>query len=85
MEEQSRELFRLLMAGELGGGGVAQRASNRATPKTILNTMPTRQIDLNFIKDKQLDEAYSRCIVCLMDYEDQEEVRTLPCMHYFHK
>jgi hypothetical protein len=25
-----------------------------------------------------------RCVVCLMDFEEEEEITHLPCQHYFH-
>jgi len=31
------------------------------------------------------DEGLSSCLVCLTEYEDNEELRTMPCLHFFHK
>jgi hypothetical protein len=48
--------------------------------------MPTRFVDLAFLLSKaEIDDSMLKCMVCLSDYEDKEEVRTMPCMHYFHK
>ena len=27
----------------------------------------------------------SKCMICLVDYEPGEELRTMPCMHFFHR
>ena len=32
----------------------------------------------------QTDDSNKKCMVCLMDYEVKETVRTMPCLHYFH-
>ena len=32
----------------------------------------------------QDDEVNKKCLVCQMEYEDGDNVRTMPCLHYFH-
>ena len=31
------------------------------------------------------DEAQIKCMVCLVEYQVDEELRTMPCLHYFHR
>ena len=31
------------------------------------------------------DEAMTKCMVCLVEYEKNEELRTMPCLHFFHR
>ncbi|KAF9167245.1 hypothetical protein DFQ26_005204 [Actinomortierella ambigua] len=31
------------------------------------------------------DEQDATCSICLCEYEDEEELRKMPCLHYFHK
>jgi len=29
--------------------------------------------------------CFDRCVICMIEFERQEEVRYLPCMHNFHR
>jgi hypothetical protein len=31
-----------------------------------------------------LEEEYKKCCICISEFEDNEEVRFLPCFHRFH-
>jgi len=33
----------------------------------------------------EIREEDRNCIICMADYEDEDEVRELKCGHYFHK
>ena len=60
---------------------------SKTTPKAIVDSLPLRtitaeQIQQNLDND---DEGYRKCMVCLIEYEEGEELRTMPCMHFFHK
>ena len=62
----------------------------KATPKAIVESLPVRtitqeQIHANIEKATTDDDALTKCMVCLIEYEAGEELRTLPCMHYFHR
>ena len=60
----------------------------KATPKAIVESLPVRQITAEQIADnsrKSKEEATTKCMVCLVEYEAGEELRTLPCMHFFHR
>ena len=52
-------------------------------PKAIVQALPERKITTDFLV-RQEDEAFKKCMVCIMEYEDGETVRTMPCLHFFH-
>ena len=33
---------------------------------------------------KQEDDSNKKCMICIMDYEEGDNVRTMPCLHFFH-
>jgi len=49
------------------------------TKITFVESLPLVTID------SELQNAYIRCPVCLMDYDIEEEVLKLPCNHIYHK
>eukprot|EP00357_Protocruzia_adherens_P007064 CAMPEP_0115015766 /NCGR_PEP_ID=MMETSP0216-20121206/26987_1 /TAXON_ID=223996 /ORGANISM="Protocruzia adherens, Strain Boccale" /LENGTH=505 /DNA_ID=CAMNT_0002385995 /DNA_START=466 /DNA_END=1980 /DNA_ORIENTATION=- len=66
---------------------------NNSTPQYIVNRLPTHKISPAKLKARTTslsgestdeDDPSETCLICLVDYEQEEEVRTLPCMHYFH-
>jgi hypothetical protein len=36
-------------------------------------------------EDESEENNGERCTICLCEYQEQEDVRRLPCMHLFHK
>ncbi|KAM3131746.1 hypothetical protein pb186bvf_016142 [Paramecium bursaria] len=50
-----------------------------------IRNLPTSNINLEFLKSKQFDEDRMNCKICLTEYFDKEEIRTMPCLHYFHQ
>mmetsp|Transcript_9488 Transcript_9488/g.6843 ORF Transcript_9488/g.6843 Transcript_9488/m.6843 type:complete len:85 (+) Transcript_9488:1471-1725(+) len=54
-----------------------------ATPKSIVDSLPIRNITTEFL-EKQTEDSNRKCMICLTEYEDQQEIRTMPCLHYFH-
>jgi hypothetical protein len=64
-------------------------SNSNATPKAILDTLPSRVITETELARQTaaevVDEGNIKCLVCLVEYEVNEEVRTMPCLHFFHK
>merc|ERR1712060_323195 len=63
-------------------------AMTRATPRGIVESLPVRTItqeQINAGAESGADEGCKKCMVCLIEYEADEELRTMPCMHFFHK
>lgn len=52
-----------------------------------MQSLPERTLTKKFIDEKKFDneESYIKCLICLEYYEVEECVKTLPCMHFFHK
>ena len=63
------------------------KSKKKPASKSLVQSLPERTLDKRFLAEKKFDneEAYIKCLICLEYYEDQENVKTLPCMHYFHK
>ncbi|KAG8189051.1 hypothetical protein JTE90_025485 [Oedothorax gibbosus] len=59
-------------------------AVNRgATQATIeRNTLPHKYKKI--MKCNETDDNLEKCTICLCEFEDDEDVRRLPCMHLFH-
>ena len=62
----------------------------KATPRAIVESLPVRtiteeQIMQNIADAADQDEALTKCMVCLIEYEAGEELRTMPCLHFFHR
>lgn len=43
------------------------------------------RLETYIFKDRRADSSQTQCMVCLGDFEDDDEVRKLPCSHVFHK
>ncbi|KAJ3221240.1 hypothetical protein HK099_003671 [Clydaea vesicula] len=58
-------------------------------PEDVLTLLPTFKFEQFKIKKnsykKKIDEADLKCSICLMDYNKGEELRKLPCFHFFHR
>ncbi|XP_014664294.1 PREDICTED: uncharacterized protein LOC106806751 isoform X2 [Priapulus caudatus] len=57
-----------------------------ASPTTIeRNTYPHKYKKIvRVIEDENQEEVSERCTICLCDFEENEDVRRLPCMHLYH-
>ncbi len=54
--------------------------AGKPATKEQIERLPIRKIDLEFLKEKSLTtEDYTRCSICIGEYENDEEIRTLPC------
>ena len=56
-------------------------ATNGASQKEI-NDLVTKTVDPQFFQDH--DESHRTCAICMCDFEMGENVRYLPCKHYYH-
>src|SRR4051794_33927091 len=64
----------LLQLGEL------LQPVNRGASTESLSVLPTRKFVKGSIKNEE-----AKCGICLQDYEEGEELKTLPrCLHHFH-
>ena len=55
-----------------------------------LNSLPVFKIDAKFMEvsqkeDNNKNEQFQKCVICMEKYEINDEVKTLPCFHIFHK
>jgi E3 ubiquitin-protein ligase DOA10 len=52
-----------------------------------VSQLPLRVLSISEIENNKQrgEEAFQNCLVCLSEYEKGDEVRTMPCLHYFHK
>jgi hypothetical protein len=63
---------------------------SKGAPRGAIVDLPTRRITSSDLSGSsssssaRFDSSRSSCAVCLSDYEAGEEVRTLPCVHFFH-
>lgn len=63
---------------------IQNKSKRKPAPKTLVKSLPSRKLTAAFLKEKEDDESYTKCNICLEMYGDGESVKTLPCMHYFH-
>ena len=54
----------------------------------VVQSLPDHKITEEFLlrqaaKDDE-NETNRKCMICIMDYEQEENVRTMPCLHFFH-
>jgi len=61
-------------------------AALRGAPEALINAMPTREFKSSALpKEASNLEEHSSCTVCMSTYEEKEILRTLPCLHSFHR
>lgn len=65
----------------------SSRSKKKPASKSLVQSLPERTLTKKFIDEKKFDneESYIKCLICLEYYEVEECVKTLPCMHFFHK
>ena len=63
--------------------------NNNNINEEALNSLPVFKIDEKFMevskKEENKKEQFEKCVICMEKYEINEEVKTLPCFHIFHK
>ena len=55
----------------------------------IIQNLPVFKIDDKFMeisqKENNKNEHFEKCVICMETYEINDDVKTLPCFHIFHK
>lgn len=70
---------------EHDNGPAPREASYTSVEAAILmSLLPHEKWTFHYIRDEDGGEGDSECRVCLTDYEQEEEIVRLPCMHYAH-
>ncbi|CAO1405442.1 unnamed protein product, partial [Diamesa tonsa] len=63
---------------------IEERGNRGATQETIeINTLPHKYKKLR--RASETDEDSEKCTICLSQFELDNDVRRLPCMHLFHR
>ena len=66
-----------------------EEQNNNLQIKEILRNLPVFKIDEKFMevsqKEENKNEQFQKCIICMEKYIINDEVKTLPCFHLFHK
>eukprot|EP00735_Rhodelphis_limneticus_P006318 TRINITY_DN18708_c0_g1::TRINITY_DN18708_c0_g1_i1::g.20358::m.20358 TRINITY_DN18708_c0_g1::TRINITY_DN18708_c0_g1_i1::g.20358 ORF type:complete len:232 (+),score=15.26,sp/Q8BI21/RNF38_MOUSE/41.00/9e-16,zf-RING_2/PF13639.1/38,zf-RING_2/PF13639.1/1e+03,zf-RING_2/PF13639.1/2.3e+03,zf-RING_2/PF13639.1/1.2e-15,zf-C3HC4/PF00097.20/1.4e+02,zf-C3HC4/PF00097.20/1.9e+03,zf-C3HC4/PF00097.20/4.7e-07,zf-C3HC4_3/PF13920.1/6.4e+02,zf-C3HC4_3/PF13920.1/6.4e+02,zf-C3HC4_3/PF13920.1/2.9e+03,zf-C3HC4_3/PF13920.1/1e- len=57
-------------------------ALERGASQNLIDLLPTHTFHASHSTE---EETHKQCMVCLMDYEEGDELRTLPCFHSFHR
>mmetsp|Transcript_13245 Transcript_13245/g.19792 ORF Transcript_13245/g.19792 Transcript_13245/m.19792 type:complete len:485 (-) Transcript_13245:271-1725(-) len=58
-----------------------QQPVQQGVPPQTISSLPVRK----FKADGKKDQKFRKCMICLEEYEDGQELRTLPCFHFYHK
>jgi hypothetical protein len=83
----------LMLQAQGGLHGNPAGVSTSVTPKAIVEALPLREITEDYLQKQQMiamanddsNDESRKCMICIMDYEPGEQVRTMPCLHFFHK
>ena len=63
--------------------------NNNIVNEEILNSLPVFKVDEKFLeiakKEDNKNELFEKCVICMEKYIINDEVKTLPCFHNFHK
>ena len=63
--------------------------NNNINNEEALNSLPVFKIDEKFmevsLKKENKNEQFQKCVICMEKYKINDEVKTLPCFHIFHK
>ena len=55
--------------------------------ESVIRGLPKFKIDKKYLSNlEKLGEEYTKkCVICMENYKENDEVETLPCFHIFHK
>lgn len=85
--ERRNPAFRLNSSGAPGANG--GRSGGGSARQRLLTASEVARLPVTCFAENAShsdeDGTHETCAVCLEDYEDQEELRTLDCDHQFHK
>ena len=55
----------------------------------LINNLPVFKVDEKFMEKSQKEdnkiENFEKCVICMEKYKINEDIKTLPCFHIFHK
>ena len=55
----------------------------------LINNLPVFKVDEKFMEKSQKEdnknENFEKCVVCMEKYQINDDIKTLPCFHIFHK
>lgn len=66
------------------GRGRREASYTSVEAAILMSLLPHEKWTFHYIRDEDGGEGDSECRVCLTDYEQEEEIVRLPCMHYAH-
>ena len=72
----------LLQLGERIGDVKTERWTMRA--KKEIEKLPLKIFNKDMTEGKDENDSCVKCLVCQFPFEDGEQIRILPCQHYFH-
>ena len=66
-----------------------ENENNTINNERVLRSLPVFKIDEKFMevseKEENKNEQFQKCVICMEKYIINDEVKTLPCFHLFHK
>lgn len=73
-------------------GAMGPRRRNQGANRSTINELPTRKFVIPEQKNEESKndeksgsgDKQKSCCICMEDFKDAEDVRTLPCLHIFH-
>jgi len=82
MQQRRRRVLAAQLAMRLAlmnDGGVGSDSEASGVPQNVIDSLPTLVYTKGCIPAEK-----TMCSICLNDYEVKDELRTLPCTHFFH-